>query len=241
MENASEYQSITTLDGILDYLDKVDGFRDFSLGRMNYDSAFQMFTLGIEEVLDDDNWPEESNGRVWFLKFGSISNIKIDIDAPTGLWATDMYVSEDGSFVIESNQGTITIKASVVELQVPVGAENGIETTNSAAENAPLNFKSLFSDLKNTIAGRNAKPAAQPEVQPEAEPVAQPEVPATPVEQPMETVQPTPAPEMPAQPAAPAPEPMGAQPVAPAEPTPVLTEPIQPDNSGIMPGGPVFG
>lgn len=240
MENASAYQSITTLQGVLEYLDKVDGFRDFSLGRMNYDSAFQMFSVGIEEVLEGDNWPEESNGRVWYLKFGSVSNIKIDVDAPTGLWASDMYMSDEGNFIIESNQGTITITAGVIELQVPAGAEDGIETQTSAADNAPLNFKGLFNDIKNTITGKNNQPTAQPEAQPAPEPEAQP----APVEQPIqptEVAQPAPVQEMPAQPVAPVSEPIAAQPAAPAEPTPVLTEPIQPDNSGIMPGGPVFG
>jgi len=260
MENTNTYQSITTVQGVLEYLDKVDGFRDFSLGRMNYDSAFQMFTIGIEEVLDSDNWPEESNGRVWYLKFGSIRNIKIDIDAPTGLWASDMFMSEDGNFVIESNQGTITVMADVIELQVPAGAENGVEVKDSAADNAPLSFKNLFNDLKNTFTGKSSQPNAQP--QSAAAPTAEAAQPAQPVDPwgnpqaapaPAEIAQPVmesatqpfaqPVAQPEAQPAvqySPAPEPIATQPIAPAEPV-QIAPPIRPDNSGTMPGGPVFG
>ncbi len=239
MENTSAYSSINSLQEILEYLDKVDGFRDFSLGRMDYDSAFQMLTIGIEEVLDDENWPEESNGRVWFLKFGSINNIKIDIDAPIGLWASDMYVAEDGNFVIESNQGTITVNAGVVELQIPAGAENGIEMpAPAAADDAPLSFKGLFNDIKNTITGKSSQPAAKPEAQPTSQPDAQPVQPAQPADP---WVNPQPAPVEVAQPVAqPAPAPVAQQPVTPAQPI-ETTPPIQPDDSGTTPDAPVFG
>ena len=230
MDQPVDYETINDLQGILEYIDQVDGFRDCSLAQMSYDSAFGIFSVGIEEVLENDNWPQESNGDIWYLKFGNIRSLKFDVDAPTGLWVNDMYVDDGGNFVIETNQGYITVAAGVIELSVPPDAENSSVSSNHNFE--PLSPKQIFNDFKSAFlnkkpadnsASTNGDAQQQPAQQPVQQPATTPVQPAAPVAQPtMPAQQPMP---QPMQPAAPQPAPVAdVAPVPVQNPAPIPSD-----------------
>ena len=231
MEQAPSYTTINNIQEILEYLDQVDGFRDCSLAQMSLDSSLRVFTLGVEEVLDSDDWPSESNGPVWFLKFGSIRNIIFDIDAPTGLWAKDMYVDEKGNFIIESNQGYISITADVVELSIPPEAEDSSLFKEATTYQPPLSPTRIFDDIKSAFSAKKPKPTQNPAQPTEA--VAAPQPQAVPVAQPATQPAVQPAPQ-PAPQVAPADPTQAIQPAVPVEQTP--PQPTPPPNGGMITG-----
>ena len=238
----NKYQAISGIDNVLQYLDDMDGFHDYPIGNLTYDGS--TFSITIEEVLEGEDWPNESNGRVWMLEFSHVSDIDIEIDVPLGLWIDDINMNDDGAFVIQCNQGTVTILANSVELSAPVenvkqagGIASFIPTS---ADDAPL--KGVFNDIKGMITKKRAdanedneviEPAAETQPVPEPEPARpnpflQNPAPAAPV------AAPTPAAVPAAQPPS---EPIVSTTIPPAvapQPT-VPPQPVAPMQSTVIP------
>lgn len=210
----NDYQSIGDINSILQYIESMGAFHDYPIGNISYDASSSILSISIEEVLEGEDWPKESNGRVWFLNFGNIQDMKLDVDVPAGLWISDIYVNESGYFVIEFDQGSIAVAPNAIELLVPK-AEKDDSLLPSNSEDAPLNMKSMFNDLKNSIAGRKTNTEESEESAEGPAPVN-----TTPIDNPFRSQAPT-TPAAPA--AAPAPAPVSpniqATPAAPATPT----------------------
>ncbi len=206
----NNYQSIGNIDSILQYIESMDAFHDYPIGNISYDVSTSILSISIEEVLEGEDWPKESNGRVWFLNFGNIQDMKLDIDVPSGLWISDMYVNGSGYFVIEFDQGSIAVAPNAIELLVPK-AEKDDSLLPSNSADAPLNMKEMFNDLKNSIAGRKANTEEGGEASEEPTPVN-----TAPVDNPFRTQAATPA--APATAPAPTPTPAPAAAPAPASP-----------------------
>ena len=148
------YQSITKIEDIMGYVDSVDGFRDCSAGNITYDDNSGVLTVEIDEVLEGEDWPRESSGRIWYMNFANIQAMRLSIDVPSGFWISDVYANDDGSVTIESDQGAITVLANAIELAVPTTSateEGGESLLASKADDAPLNVKSIFNDIKNVV------------------------------------------------------------------------------------------
>lgn len=118
-----DYRSIAKLEDIMQYIDDMDGFRDFPVSSISYDDEARVLTVGIEEVIEGEDWPKEGSGRVWSLNFGDVDDVKFELDVPLGFWISDIYTNDDGSITIDSEQGNITVVAGSVELSVPVEGE----------------------------------------------------------------------------------------------------------------------
>ena len=203
MDQDDGYQSITDFESVLQYIEDMDGFRNFPIGSVQYDGT--TLSLGIEEIVEGQSWPSDASGRVWFLSFSHISDITLDIDIAMRLWIKEMYLDEDNTFVIECGEGSVSVLANSIELAVPVeaGATNGGLPLADNANDAPLSMKNLIGDIKNIVTQKrgNNEPAEEPST---SEPIA----PAAP------------------EPVAP-PNPFANQPVTPA-PTPAQLTPAAP-------------
>ena len=217
------YQSITEIDNIMQFIDDMGGFQDLPIGSIQYDGS--ELSLGIEEVLEGQSWPSDATGRVWFMNFSHISDMVLDVDMAVRLWIKDTYIDEGGNFVFECEQGSISVLANSIELQVPVdaGAKQGGSFLATNADDAPLNVKNIFNDIKGMVTNRREQ--AEPEESEAPEAPIQPAAPepVAPAPNPFLNQAPAPEPAAPAPtPVAPAPEPVAAMPVspniAPAEP-----------------------
>lgn len=261
------YQSITKLEDIMGYIDSVDGFHDCSAGSITYDDNSGVLSVEIEEVLEGEDWPRESSGRIWFMNFADIQAMRLSIDVPLGFWISDTYTNDDGSVTIEGDQGTITVLANTIELVVPTEnatEEGGESLLATKAENAPLNVKNIFNDIKNVVnqkreqlAPESSDPVAISESSnmaaapaSEAPQAANPFANATPAaanpfmnQQPAEPAQAVES--APIAPAAPMPNPAPVAPVTPAQtpaqtPAPAPTAPVAPQGSNPFLNDPSF-
>lgn len=158
------YQSITNIEDIMGYLDSVDGFRDCAAGSVTYDDNSGVLSVEIEEVLEGEDWPRESSGRIWYMNFADIRSMRLSIDVPLGFWISDVYANDDGSVTIESDQGAITVLSGTIELVVPKAdatEEGGGSLLPNKSENAPLNMKNIFNDIKNVVNQKRAQLAPE--------------------------------------------------------------------------------
>lgn len=158
------YRSITNIEDIMGYLDSVDGFRDCAAGNVTYDDNSGVLSVEIEEVLEGEDWPRESSGRIWYMNFADIRSMRLFIDVPLGFWISDVYANDDGSVTIESDQGAITVLSGTIELVVPKAdatEEGGGSLLPNKSENAPLNMKNIFNDIKNVVNQKRAQLAPE--------------------------------------------------------------------------------
>ena len=214
------YQSITDFDSIMQYIDDMGGFHDLPIGSIQYDGS--ELSVGIEEVLEGQSWPSDATGRVWFMNFSHVSDITLDIDMAVRLWIKDTYLDEEGNFVFECDQGSVSVLANGIELQVPVdaNAKQGGSFLATNADDAPLNMKNIFNDIKGIVTNhRGQNESEEPEAAETPIPAATPE-PVEPAPNPFLNQAPTP------EPVAPAPE-VASQPVAPASPN-IAPTPVAP-------------
>ena len=114
------YQVVTDIEEIRQYVEAVGGFSGFALGNLQFDSSGLAFS--IEEVVEGEDWPRESSGRIWYLAFSRISNVSMTIDVPLGFWIKNVQIDDGGSVNIESDQGAITLIADAIELSIPADA-----------------------------------------------------------------------------------------------------------------------
>jgi len=158
------YQSITNVEDIMGYLDSVDGLRDCAAGSVTYDDNSGVLSVEIEEVLEGEDWPRESSGRIWYMNFADIRSMCLSIDVPLGFWISDVYANDDGSVTIESDQGAITVLSGTIELVAPKAdatEEGGGSLLPNKSENAPLNMKNIFNDIKNVVNQKRAQLAPE--------------------------------------------------------------------------------
>lgn len=239
------YQSITDLDSIMQYIEDMGGFHDFPIGSLQYDGS--VLSIGIEEVQEGQSWPSDATGRVWFINFSHISDMSLDIDIALRLWIQDTLIDEDGNFVFECDQGSVSVLANSIELQVPVdtGAKQGGSFLVTNADDAPLNVKNIFNDIKGMVTNRREQAAPEePEASEAPIQSAAPE-PVAPAPNPFFNQAPAPEPAAPAPaPVAPAPEPVAAMPVspniAPAEPVVPAPAPTTQQNANPFLNDPNF-
>ncbi len=151
MNQDDGYQDITDFESVLQYIENMDGFRNFPIGTVQYDGA--TLSLGIEEIVKGQSWPSDASGRVWFLSFSQISNITLDIDVAMRLWIKEMYIEEDNTFVIECGEGSVAVLANSIELAIPVEEDtmNNAPSLADLASKSPLNVKNIINDIKNVV------------------------------------------------------------------------------------------
>jgi len=158
-----KYQAISGVDNVLRYLGSMNGFHGFPIGNLSYDGS--VFSITIEEVLEGEDWPDESNGRIWALEFSHVSDIDINIDTPLGLWIDTINIGEDGAFVIHCNQGDIVLIANNAELFVPITEFNQLNNSSSSIDAGMSALKGVFNDIKGAIMKRrNGADAVAPPV-----------------------------------------------------------------------------
>ena len=222
MNQDDGYQDITDFESVLQYIENMDGFRNFPIGTVQYDGA--TLSLGIEEIVKGQSWPSDASGRVWFLSFSQISNITLDIDVAMRLWINEMYIEEDNTFVIECGEGSIAVLAGNIELAVPVesSATDSALPLVSTVKEASQNVKGIINDIKNVVThGRDqTTQVAQP-----IEPAASANVMAQVSPQTVPTPNLAPAQ---ATPTAPTIQSTNIAPIAPSAPSPNITQNANP-------------
>ena len=175
------YRVLTDINEITQYIDNIGGFSGFALGNLQFDSAG--LALSIEEVIDGEDWPRESSGRIWYLVFSRISNVSITVDMSLGFWINNITIGEGGNISIESEQGTVSLVADAIELSIPADAL----PAEPEAELPPFPLMPNGEDLVSDDAPSEPDPVPQP--------VIDPVVNATPAPQPQPVANQTPAPE----------------------------------------------